>query len=609
MKKIINILGILFILGGLLFPFIPINVKPVHASTYTANITGAGSQATGLYMLNFVPGGTFANLQTDDSDASTLYFEYGAWYYNCYPITAFSSSYYTIDSVTIYYKSKYASTLHGYSEKPYIRISGNNYYGDLAALSSTFQTFSYSWSTNPATGLAWTDTAINAAEYGLAGIYSSTTYFYVVVTYTAPAVPSITTNTTTNIIYSGAAHYALLNGTLNSWSGNTTDTYKGFVYGTSSVAANPGNVGPLAGYTTVSANTTGTGTGAYSANITGMAAGTTYYYRAYAHNSIGFSYGDELTFTTLTNPTITNLAATTVSSSTAQVNSQVTFDGNTSCNITFGLALSTQAVFTNYTSFYNVSGTYVTGQYPLYALTSLNASATYYYNVRIQNSYGTAYGTELTFTTTSGVNEPYGIIAIPSSNSISVSWIKNGSQSTMVRWSTGTYPTGTAVGNLAYIGTGSSCLITGLNEGVNHYISLWGLTGGVYSTNYSYVMATTTAFTTASQPTISAPANPGTWGQTPSSAGFQIPFINQLVQANSTAYDMPVLTIWYICWFIAAVVIGIFVYNKGNNNLTAGVIALVGYLVLGTVGGLFGFEVIVIILGIIGAIVALVGRY
>ena len=44
----------------------------------------------------------------------------------------------------------------------------------------------------------------------------------------------------------------------------------------------------------------GTGEGSFTCNLTGLAANTTYYFRAYATNAAGTTYGEEYTFTTLT---------------------------------------------------------------------------------------------------------------------------------------------------------------------------------------------------------------------------------------------------------------------------------------------------------------------
>jgi len=47
----------------------------------------------------------------------------------------------------------------------------------------------------------------------------------------------------------------------------------------------------------------GSGTGIFVSNLTGLTGGTFYYVRAYATNSVGTSYGNEVTFTTL-NPSL-----------------------------------------------------------------------------------------------------------------------------------------------------------------------------------------------------------------------------------------------------------------------------------------------------------------
>jgi hypothetical protein len=50
--------------------------------------------------------------------------------------------------------------------------------------------------------------------------------------------------------------------------------------------------------------TDGTGTGAFTSSVTGLAASTTYHIRAYATNSAGTAYGNDLQFTTTIQPTL-----------------------------------------------------------------------------------------------------------------------------------------------------------------------------------------------------------------------------------------------------------------------------------------------------------------
>ena len=85
-------------------------------------------------------------------------------------------------------------------------------------------------------------------------------------------------------------------------SGGATVTERGICWSTSH---NPTTSGSHAN--------SGTGTGSFSVNMTGLAANTTYYVRAYAINSAGTSYGSEVSFTTqqTTNYTISVSASPT----------------------------------------------------------------------------------------------------------------------------------------------------------------------------------------------------------------------------------------------------------------------------------------------------------
>ncbi len=54
-------------------------------------------------------------------------------------------------------------------------------------------------------------------------------------------------------------------------------------------------------------------------NLTELAEGTTYYYKAYATNSKGTSYGEVLNFTTLPNIEFSNVSVSNITPTTASV--------------------------------------------------------------------------------------------------------------------------------------------------------------------------------------------------------------------------------------------------------------------------------------------------
>jgi hypothetical protein len=108
-----------------------------------------------------------------------------------------------------------------------------------------------------------------------------------VITFTTLAdLITVSTNAITNITATSATG----GGNVTS-SGGATVTARGIAYGTS---PNP----TIAGSTVSS----GSGTGSFTANMTGLQPGTTYYLRAYATNSAGTAYGEQVSFTTLPPP-------------------------------------------------------------------------------------------------------------------------------------------------------------------------------------------------------------------------------------------------------------------------------------------------------------------
>lgn len=101
--------------------------------------------------------------------------------------------------------------------------------------------------------------------------------------------PTISTTTAYSINSTSASSGASI-----SSDGGESVTAKGVCWSTS---ANP--------TISDSKSTDGTGTASFSSTITGLLPNTTYHYRAYATNSIGTSYGSDLTFTTSALPSST----------------------------------------------------------------------------------------------------------------------------------------------------------------------------------------------------------------------------------------------------------------------------------------------------------------
>ena len=104
---------------------------------------------------------------------------------------------------------------------------------------------------------------------------------------------TVTTSATTSITSSSAT----LNGSVTNTSGENADQ-RGFDWGTSS--------GNYSGSWTESGSF---GTESFSHGVTGLSPATTYYLRAKAHNSSGWGYGNEQSFTTLTPAIITSVTS------------------------------------------------------------------------------------------------------------------------------------------------------------------------------------------------------------------------------------------------------------------------------------------------------------
>lgn len=140
------------------------------------------------------------------------------------------------------------------------------------------------------------------------------------------------------------------------------------------------------------------GTGGFTRSITGLTPGTTYYVRAYAINSAGTAYGNEVSFTTDSLPIVTTIPVHDISGTFAFSGGNVSHSGCISCVTARGVCWSTSSNPTITGS--HTSNDYGTGIYTS-TLTGLTPSTTYYVRAYATNSVGTAYGHEISFTTDS----------------------------------------------------------------------------------------------------------------------------------------------------------------------------------------------------------------
>jgi uncharacterized protein (TIGR02145 family) len=133
----------------------------------------------------------------------------------------------------------------------------------------------------------------------------------------------------------------------------------------------------------------GAGTGSYTSSLINLTPNTKYYVRAYATNSVGTKYGQELSFTTLAYlPTIDYVQISNITLNSATLNASVTYDGG-SAVITRGFCWSNTKFYPEIIDTKTVEGSGA-GAYSS-TLTGLTEHTLYHVRAYATNSAGTMY--------------------------------------------------------------------------------------------------------------------------------------------------------------------------------------------------------------------------
>ena len=244
--------------------------------------------------------------------------------------------------------------------------------------------------------------------------------------------------------------------------------------------------------------TDGSGTGEYQSNLSGLTANTTYYVRAYATNSEGTAYGEEISFTTLeehivVEPTVVTISVSEVTETTAVTGGNVTSDG--------GGEVSARGVCWSTSQDPTVEGSHTTdgtgtGEF-VSNLTDLNDNTTYYVRAYATNEQGTSYGEQMSFTTVKHIDLPEVTTVEPTE--IAITSAKTGGNVTSdgggevtakgVCWSTSQNPTLSDSFSTDGIGLGEYLsIINGLTINTTYYVRAYATNeaGTAYGEEFSF---------------------------------------------------------------------------------------------------------------------------
>ncbi|MFH0889353.1 MAG: fibronectin type III domain-containing protein, partial [Planctomycetota bacterium] len=237
---------------------------------------------------------------------------------------------------------------------------------------------------------------VNTTVYTNTGLTANTTYYYrvyasnasgnsgtsnvVSAKTSAPLAPTAATNFATNITMNSAT----LQGSVNP-NGVATNVYF--------------NYGLTTSYTvTTTSQSVGSGTVNVfvTENISSLTQNNTYNFRVVATNASGTTYGTNQTFYTSSGsaPTVTTDAATSITANSATLNGMVNPNGS-DAKAYFQWGMTTSYTIT---TTYQSIGSGATGVSVYYNLSALSSNMSYNFRVVGDSTYGTSYGTNMSFT-------------------------------------------------------------------------------------------------------------------------------------------------------------------------------------------------------------------
>ncbi len=261
---------------------------------------------------------------------------------------------------------------------------------------------------------------------------------------TTQITPVFTATVTTTSGTSITANSLVVGGNITS-DGGSPVTERGVCWGTTSNPITTSNKVPI-----------GSGTGVFSTSVFGLSPSATYYFRAYAINSLGTAYGNEVTATMLSAlPTLTTTAVSAMTTTTATSGGNITYEGISSVTAR-GVCWSTSpnpTTANSKTTDATGPGTFTSN------LMGLTPGTQYYVKAYATNSSGTAYGVQVNFTTSPKFGSTITDIDGNVYNTVTI-----GTQVWMVEnLKTTKYRNGDMIANLtvdatwASLGTGSYC--------------------------------------------------------------------------------------------------------------------------------------------------------